>query len=392
MEQFLKITNKGLICEEDLMLIGSSTKRDDNTKIGMFGSGWKYALAWLIRNDCTPKIFSGDRNIHIDYRPSLHRNNPVRIITVNNKDTSLTAEMGPQWTGWMAIREIVSNAIDEGNYQLSTEFSPEFKGTDDTTTVYIPMIKELREMMMFYDRYFGFEREAAATNKFGSIYIKSELTEQTIYRKGIRCYDRGDKSCLDYNFTDIRINESRLSDHYAVKNAIKNIIGGGNMTPAIIAGFAIDMNGEEDYIPSMNSNISDCLVALAKDGKTFTTHAMRNLLGHVAGSSDSLIVSSGWYAELVRLGYAKSMLSFLDGTDIPFVQTNSRDTSMISHYLMKVNINLEVVTGKFESYKQVIVAGNKAVIHDNCAADDMSIAAEVLNAISARQWSTILGG
>lgn len=46
MINYLKIQNRGLITVEDLKFIGSSTKRGKNNKIGQFGSGWKFALAW----------------------------------------------------------------------------------------------------------------------------------------------------------------------------------------------------------------------------------------------------------------------------------------------------------------------------------------------------------
>lgn len=48
---YLKIENEGTVPVEAFTLIGASSKRDDSSKIGMFGSGNKYALAYLLRNN-----------------------------------------------------------------------------------------------------------------------------------------------------------------------------------------------------------------------------------------------------------------------------------------------------------------------------------------------------
>ena len=49
--KYLIITNKGEIEPQALHLVGASTKRGDSSKIGQFGSGNKYALAYLLRNE-----------------------------------------------------------------------------------------------------------------------------------------------------------------------------------------------------------------------------------------------------------------------------------------------------------------------------------------------------
>jgi len=56
MKTFLKIQSKGEIETEAFTLIGASSKRNDETKIGYFGSGLKYSIAALLRNNIDFKI------------------------------------------------------------------------------------------------------------------------------------------------------------------------------------------------------------------------------------------------------------------------------------------------------------------------------------------------
>src|SRR5690606_23195208 len=96
-------------------LIGATTKRDDNTKIGLYGSGNKYAISALIRNNIDFRVFSGDNEIRFSTKETTFRDKNFSIITINGKDTSLTTNMGGEdWDDPFApIREIYSNALDE---------------------------------------------------------------------------------------------------------------------------------------------------------------------------------------------------------------------------------------------------------------------------------------
>ena len=58
---FIKIQNEGEIEKRAFQLIGASTKRDDESKIGFFGSGNKYAIALLLRKNIFFKVYSGKK-------------------------------------------------------------------------------------------------------------------------------------------------------------------------------------------------------------------------------------------------------------------------------------------------------------------------------------------
>ena len=68
---------------------------------------------------------------------------------------------------------------------------------------------KLAEMLSDWDGYFSLNRTPLASCDSGEIFDSCQETV-VVYRKGIRCYDQGDKSAYDYNLQDIQINESRL--------------------------------------------------------------------------------------------------------------------------------------------------------------------------------------
>jgi len=207
--KYLKIKNQGEIEPQALTLMGASSKTGDSSKIGMFGSGNKYAIAYFVRNNIDLKIFTGKDEIKITTEIEKFRDVEFKVISINGQKTSLTTTMGKDWELWQAIREIYCNAIDEGNHSIEVVDSID-TGSEETH-FYIEMTESVNLFMRDFDNYFTKNKTVIEENEIGQIMTCSDAYVN-IYRKGIRCWDSKIPAAFDYNFNDIYINESRVVD------------------------------------------------------------------------------------------------------------------------------------------------------------------------------------
>lgn len=83
----LQIRNKGEIPVEAFTLLGASTKREDESKIGFFGSGLKYAMARLLRTEKEFRIFSGTEEVVITTEQATLKDQTFERILVNGQQT-----------------------------------------------------------------------------------------------------------------------------------------------------------------------------------------------------------------------------------------------------------------------------------------------------------------
>jgi len=208
--KYIRIKNTGIIETQALHLVGASSKRNDSTKIGQFGSGNKYALAYLLRNGYEVKIFAGMNEIKVETRSEKFRDIDFNIIYLNGERTSITTDMGKDWEFWQAIRELYCNALDEGG--CSMDFVQTIQPTESETHFYIDTHKDIMEFVTNFDNYFATNKKVLFECESGRILEKSGITAN-IYRKGIKCFITTKNSKYDYDFTSMSINENRLVNY-----------------------------------------------------------------------------------------------------------------------------------------------------------------------------------
>ncbi|MHB8483848.1 MAG: hypothetical protein ACYDBV_14140 [Nitrospiria bacterium] len=205
------VLNNGVIEKDAFHLLGASSKRDDVSKIGYFGSGLKYAIAWMLRNNIEFTVYSDGKEVKFSLIKKDFRNKSFDVIAIDGKETSITTEMGPDWNGWFALREIICNALDEekGTYGFyDNEMVPQ-KGMTffliKSNTLFDDFVKNEK-------RYFAFKRkdELCKVEGIGSLYPSDGGL--VMYRKGVQCYhDVHQPAIFNYNFDSVDINESRVA-------------------------------------------------------------------------------------------------------------------------------------------------------------------------------------
>lgn len=204
--KYLKIQNKGNLDIRLIALMGGTTKENDVHKIGHFGTGLKYTLAYLFRNKIDFKILINGELVNIELQHEVIGDETFEIICINGHRTSITTKMGREWKAWMIIREIYSNALDEAGctYGITEEVTSE----PNTTQFYIESTPEILEVFNSWNDYFIVDKIPFYEDNKVKIFPQTGCLK--IYKQGIliKKLDRT-KSLFAYDIKDAQINELR---------------------------------------------------------------------------------------------------------------------------------------------------------------------------------------
>lgn len=126
--EYVCFENNGILEPDFIRSFGVSVKNDESC-IGFFGTGLKYALAILLRQGAKITIYSGDNIMRFGLRDVVLKGKAFKFVTMNDEQLPFTTELGKTWEPWMAYRELYSNAKDEGGeVSLITELPDKSDG------------------------------------------------------------------------------------------------------------------------------------------------------------------------------------------------------------------------------------------------------------------------
>ena len=216
MKNYIMIENSG---EADLMsfiLMGASPKRNDPNKIGMFGTGAKHAIAWMLRNHLSFIIYSGNNKFEFITEDIMLKDKTFkRIVAVINDSrkeyTSMVTDLGElDWSAWKVVREIVCNAIDEGNWNIVNK-TDIVQSKPGYTRAYLEINRDLLAVIDEWDKYFTFDREGVLfENEHGKIITNLYPNKQLIYRKGVLVFENDAPALFSYDLYNVAITEDRV--------------------------------------------------------------------------------------------------------------------------------------------------------------------------------------
>lgn len=244
--KYLKIQNDGELDIRLVALMGGTTKANDKFKIGQFGTGLKYTLAYLFRNNIDFKIFVGEAQVDITIETEVIKDENFDIICINGNRTSITTKMGADWTAWMIIRELWCNALDEGGEQK--DIVNEAQGETGKTIFYIQIDKDFQSVLDNWGDYFIHGNEALFENSTHKIYHGGEKLR--IYKQGVLIHTVSQKSLFSYDVKNANINELREFRGVVsaeIINALKNA------NPTVITNF-LENIAEDHYEGGMDYN------------------------------------------------------------------------------------------------------------------------------------------
>jgi hypothetical protein len=274
MSKYILIQNDGEIETNSFELIGASTKRNDSAKIGFFGSGLKYSIAYMMRKGIEFKVYSGNNEITFTTKPETLKEQSFDRICINGNPTSYTTTMGPTWKeDWFVLREVYCNALDEGGCLIVKE-TENVSPSEGKTRIYIQITEELQEVTANWDAYFAdertplFESEKVYTcylgNDDGVVHHQKILayqkTEGVLYRKGIRVH--ASKSLMyDYGCNHVNINEDRTAKNpnglnYGIYNMFSSFVN-EDYIKSILRTAQDDSRADEYYAVSMSEDASN---------------------------------------------------------------------------------------------------------------------------------------
>lgn len=103
--------NDGEFDVRAMLTMGLSAKKENS--IGYFGTGFKYAIAIILRLGGGIKISTTSGVYEFTARNETVRDKQFDIVYMNGTPAGFTTHLGANWEPWMAYRELRCNATDE---------------------------------------------------------------------------------------------------------------------------------------------------------------------------------------------------------------------------------------------------------------------------------------
>lgn len=224
--------NEGNLPIEAIRNFGVSVKSED--AIGYFGTGLKYGIAVLMRNDCRIRLWTGGKGYEFVLVSENIRGKDFLLVHLApiDEDGSLipdetvpmgfTTDLGRDWETWMGFRELFCNTMDEGGTVAKRPPPPScFEPEDDVTLIVV----EGREIEKCWEN--RSETFLTTQAKHAGPISEAHLGEgRFVYYRGIRVYDLQERSMFNYNIlSTVTLTEDRtLKYAFEAKNAAMSCV------------------------------------------------------------------------------------------------------------------------------------------------------------------------
>jgi hypothetical protein len=233
--KYFMVENSGVADVESFTLLGVSSARGDESSIGQFGSGAKHAILVLLRAGLQIVVCCGKTRI-VPFLEEIVVNGVesfrlcFRIGTKTEK-TSMTLGFGElDWSDdvRMAMREIVSNALDQSDQQwerIKTGVVENVRAKNGTTRVFVEFDSRVREYFGRIGEYFLHWSGDHETK----VLPKCEPSPVRFHRLGVFVREQTrDVSIWNYNAdSSLPIDESRNMDDYKTRSQCAKILSNG---------------------------------------------------------------------------------------------------------------------------------------------------------------------
>ena len=214
--------NDGEIDPLSLTTMGASVKSNDSP-IGYFGTGLKFAIATIMRMGGKVEIYIGEEKYEVETVKTLIRGEEFDLVHIDGVQAGYTTQLGRDWEPWMAYRELHSNTLDELNHEIDHGPAPEPQAGQTQIRVWHNDIQQ-----EFYKRHNTFiESEPLFT--VGSVEFHAGSNDRFIYYRGVKVGRFNRPTLFRYNITSgLTLTEDRTvkDPMYAeleVRRAIQNL-------------------------------------------------------------------------------------------------------------------------------------------------------------------------
>ena len=224
---YIKVWNKSNgVNRLHLQYLGLSTKRDDDSTIGQFGSGIKYAPILALRKYIDLVIVGKDDDGQYELRYDTVEIKGIEVIHYDygtyKVPSSFTVDAGKlSWENEFQIyREVVSNAKDSVEFRedWGIDFVSKIEFVDGQFAVFIEATPEMKEIAKKHDYYYCDNANVLHTHNNDIDVLENIYGNTVVYSKTVLVHEDEEKSFFHYNVKSARLNEERkLTSYYSLQ-------------------------------------------------------------------------------------------------------------------------------------------------------------------------------